>query len=201
MARIIKLKTRNQSIHLEQDRLKCDTETIINKMANFTVNDILVEIISKYIKKGLPLAEILYLEAPTNKNLQIEITKIYGEYILTNLQDIPINQNTIESSQCDILDQESIIENSSDESIELEQNIQLNSEQEEFRDTIQLKYISSCIEILDSSSSKRVLLKAPTGFGKTVILYKIMDKLACNINVILTPRRQLNVQSSGFVKW
>ena len=195
MARIIKLKTRNQSIHLEQDRLKCDTETIINKMANFTVNDILVEIISKYIKKGLPLAEILYLEAPTNKNLQIEITKIYGEYILTNLQDIPINQNTIESSQCDILDQESIIENSSDESIELEQNIQLNSEQEEFRDTIQLKYISSCIEILDSSSSKRVLLKAPTGFGKTVILYKIMDKLACNINVILTPRRQLNIQS------
>ena len=37
-------------------------------------------------------------------------------------------------------------------------------------------------------------MKAPTGFGKTVVIYKIINELKpCNI-LILTPRKNLNKQ-------
>lgn len=206
MSRILALNTGagTASLKLDASKLKCDVDMLVSKISSCSIDESLRDCISSYIKKGLTLAEIIHLEAPTNKSLQLEITKAYGDFVISNLPDIPINQDAITASAID----DSMIKEAMDWDMDFDgdgcgdidsdekQLANLTSEQMEFRDIIQLKYISSTFELLsDSTSSKRVLLKAPTGFGKTVILYKIIDRMGCNITVIFTPRRQLNNQT------
>lgn len=60
------------------------------------------------------------------------------------------------------------------------------------RDLIQNEYVEDAINELNLN--KRVLIKAPTGFGKTHIIYKLIAKLNLQNILILTPRLLLNKQ-------
>jgi RNase P subunit RPR2 len=58
------------------------------------------------------------------------------------------------------------------------------------RDEIQEQYIKECEkELIDKS---RVFIKAPTGFGKTHIFYKLIKKMDLKKVLFLTPRILLN---------
>lgn len=60
------------------------------------------------------------------------------------------------------------------------------------RDRIQDNYVDESINELNIN--KRVLAKAPTGFGKTRIIYKLIAKMNLQNVLILTPRLLLNKQ-------
>jgi superfamily II DNA or RNA helicase len=60
------------------------------------------------------------------------------------------------------------------------------------RNMIQNEYIQETIQELNLN--KKVLIKAPTGFGKSQMIFKILKKRYGNINVIFTPRKNLNKQ-------
>ena len=62
-----------------------------------------------------------------------------------------------------------------------------------FRNDIQKKYIEDSLEELKNNN--RIILKAPTGFGKTVLIYKLINELLPNIILWCTPRRNLNIQA------
>ncbi len=62
----------------------------------------------------------------------------------------------------------------------------------DLRNEIQDKYVKECIEELNINS--KVFIKAPTGFGKTHIFYKIIKKMNYKKILILTPRLLLNEQ-------
>jgi superfamily II DNA or RNA helicase len=195
----IKLTIKKKVINLDPKKLHCDIDTIASKLQNIhiTTNAILEDIIAKYINHGLSLPDILKLEAPTNKTLQREISELYSHYVINNLDDIPINKQALETFSNDDTSISSIssISSTLEEDIDepLEEIDNLTTKQKQLRETIQEQYISNSIEEL--TSWNRVLIKAPTGFGKTVILYKVIDILKCEITVILTPRRQLNKQT------
>lgn len=210
-----KFAIKKKVIQLDRDKLQCDLDTITSKLQNksITANTILEEdIIAKYINRGLTLPEILKLEAPTNKTLQKEITELYSHYVINNLDDIPINKQVLETeklSNDDISSTSSNLEEAEEveaeseldaeeceeeeESDSLEEPENLTTKQKQYRERIQTEYTSNGIEEL--RKYYRLLLKAPTGFGKTVILYKIINILKNEITVILTPRRQLNKQT------
>ena len=61
-----------------------------------------------------------------------------------------------------------------------------------YRNKFQDEYIKDIISELNISN--RCFLKAPTGFGKTHVYYKLIKKLELNKILILTPRRNLNIQ-------
>jgi superfamily II DNA or RNA helicase len=62
----------------------------------------------------------------------------------------------------------------------------------DLRNEIQDKYVKECIDELNKNS--KVFIKAPTGFGKTHIFYKIIKKIGYKKILILTPRLLLNEQ-------
>jgi len=64
------------------------------------------------------------------------------------------------------------------------------------RNDIQKLYFDSCIDEL--KMNHRVLLKAPTGFGKTYIFFQIINFLIPKICVIFTPRLLLNKQTQKY---
>jgi primosomal protein N' len=70
------------------------------------------------------------------------------------------------------------------------QNKQLNYEN--FREMKQTEYMNEIKTQLELS--KKCFIKAPTGFGKTVLYYKTISKLGCKKILILTPRKMLNKQ-------
>jgi superfamily II DNA or RNA helicase len=67
-----------------------------------------------------------------------------------------------------------------------------NAKLNDYRNTIQNNYVNSLDDEL--KLNKKVLLKAPTGFGKTIICYKLINKLQCKKILFITPRRNLNLQ-------
>lgn len=70
-------------------------------------------------------------------------------------------------------------------------NDEINKELDE-RNIIQKEYVDDAINNLEQYG--KVLIKAPTGFGKTHIMYKIVSQLKPNSILILTPRILLNKQ-------
>jgi superfamily II DNA or RNA helicase len=68
----------------------------------------------------------------------------------------------------------------------------MNNKKLNKRDNIQNDYVTE--SIIELNKNKRVLIKAPTGFGKTHIIYKLISKLNLNNILILTPRLLLNKQ-------
>lgn len=63
---------------------------------------------------------------------------------------------------------------------------------ERTRNSIQREYINEVIEELESN--KKVLMKAPTGFGKSKMIFNILGKKLGLMNIIFTPRKNLNEQ-------
>lgn len=62
------------------------------------------------------------------------------------------------------------------------------------RNKIQSIYVNTCVEELENNF--KCLMVAPTGFGKTHMIYKIINKLSnINLIVLFTPRLLLNSQS------
>lgn len=68
----------------------------------------------------------------------------------------------------------------------------LNNYKSNIRNKIQNKYVIECISELNEN--KQVFIKAPTGFGKTHIYYKIIKQQQYNKILFLTPRKNLNIQ-------
>jgi superfamily II DNA or RNA helicase len=60
------------------------------------------------------------------------------------------------------------------------------------RNRLQAEYVEDILYNLDERN--KVLVKAPTGFGKTVILYKTINELQPKKVLVLTPRLNLNKQ-------
>jgi len=60
------------------------------------------------------------------------------------------------------------------------------------RNNLQEKYLVDIINQLNINS--RVFIKAPTGFGKTHLYYKTIQRMKLKKILILTPRRDLNLQ-------
>ena len=60
------------------------------------------------------------------------------------------------------------------------------------RDQLQNEYVQDIL--LQLENFNKVLVKAPTGFGKTIIIYKTINKLQLKNILILTPRLNLNKQ-------
>jgi len=71
-------------------------------------------------------------------------------------------------------------------------NNKLNSPELILRIFYQDLYVKEIIKNL--KESKKVFIKAPTGFGKTHLYYKIIKELKLNKILFLTPRRALNKQ-------
>ena len=63
---------------------------------------------------------------------------------------------------------------------------------ENFREEKQNEYINEIYEYFKTGN--KVFIKAPTGFGKTVLYYKAISKLKLKKILILTPRISLNEQ-------
>lgn len=63
---------------------------------------------------------------------------------------------------------------------------------ERTRDSIQREYIEETLKELEIN--KRALIKAPTGFGKSKMIFKILGRKLGLLNVIFTPRKNLNEQ-------
>lgn len=61
-----------------------------------------------------------------------------------------------------------------------------------FRELKQTEYITDIKKQLELNG--RCFIKAPTGFGKTVLYYKTIGELNCEKILFLTPRKMLNVQ-------
>ena len=62
------------------------------------------------------------------------------------------------------------------------------------RERIQKNYVTEIINGFNNKKRK-ILMKAPTGFGKTTIFYKIINILKPKLCIILTPRKLLNIQN------
>ena len=60
------------------------------------------------------------------------------------------------------------------------------------RDRLQNEYVKDILDNLDKYN--KVLVKAPTGFGKTIVMYKTINKLPLLKILIFTPRLNLNKQ-------
>ena len=71
-------------------------------------------------------------------------------------------------------------------------NTNTNTNTNTKRDKLQDEYVNDIINNLQSNN--KVLVKAPTGFGKTIIMYKTINKLQPKTILILTPRLNLNKQ-------
>jgi superfamily II DNA or RNA helicase len=68
------------------------------------------------------------------------------------------------------------------------------------RINIQNQYIKAILNILITKN--KCLVKAPTGFGKTVLAFRMINEIKPNLSIILTPRQLLNkqIQDDKYVK-
>ena len=165
---------------------------------------ILEDIISGYVAMDVALPDIIDKEANGNYSIENDIIRIYNKIIKLNLDDNPDDnpddvldnpddQNEIEddnevfigqdNDDCDDCEDGNDAGNGKsdeDEQTRLYENLtddqkQLYNNMRDFRDSengYQPKYVNDAIRLLDSS--KRCLIKCPTGGGKTAIIYKIL---------------------------
>jgi superfamily II DNA or RNA helicase len=137
-------------------------------------SDYMQDIVYNYIANKVSLLDIISKEAPTNTRIQDDIKTAYNILSL-NMENTDCGSDVSE------------VESYSESDIEpIDENYTL-------RDELQTKYIDDTITNLDIN--KRVILKAPTGFGKTIINYKIIKHYKEDITLVLTPRRVLNSQT------
>ena len=131
------------------------------------------------------------------KKIKINITKRTG---IDNIVKQDANQllETIITKYIDNnLSLEEILEQEAPTDIRHQDNIKttyIKLSIDKFRDEKQQLYERDILRELETAY--RLVMKAPTGFGKTVLLYKILNGLLPNLILWLTPRRNLNLQAN-----
>ena len=182
----------DSSNHIDNVCKLGQTNNIIDREATYVTGE--------YIKgKYLLVIEILdeiYDHKCVERLLQIEFTEyhmkqdggdeFYKKDIVTIIEPFLCKENIVHKK----LSNEDI-ENL--ERIEQKKNIKIVESRENFiRNYLQNKYIIDIIDELNRVN--KVFLKAPTGFGKTHIYYKTIQKMKFNRILFLTPRKNLNLQ-------
>ena len=161
-----------KSIHNEIILIHNNTSHI-NKNTNIDEKDY-----EKYIKlKGLDFFEIYFNLLKDHKdNIKYFITKELNEYYKNYNQKIyPLYL----SFQTYLLNK-------------LEEYKEEEKINETFRDLKQNEYVKEIVKTLNSDN--KVFIKAPTGFGKTVLYYKTIKQMEFKKILIFTPRLLLNEQ-------
>jgi len=198
--------------------LSC-TEEVDTSINNVVINKkeyYLDKVIQKYIDARISLIDIIKKEAPNNKELQNNIIETYTNLIKLNITTIleddkinNINGSEIDNEDfCnddfnidDCNDVDEIIDNDIDDCNDIHEIIDdvescndcVSNKIQKLREDLQTKYLNASINELDISN--KIILKGPTGFGKIVINYKLIDNYNEDITLIITPRRILNDQT------
>ena len=171
---------------------------VIVKKSKKKNEKILEDIISGYISLNVSLPDTIKQESPDNKELQAQITTIYNK-ILPDIKNLTIQDNNILEDDDINPEDDNMVYDILEDDI-LEDDIpEADNTLNEYRNELQDKYVNDAINLLsrDDNENRKVLIKGPTGFGKTVINYKIINHFqkTDNITLILTPRRLLNTQT------
>lgn len=212
MSRIVKQSLITQPIKEQKEVVKLSVSTEEYKKwkssAQCSSTENLKNIIKQKISENKSLEDITKSLTLTNIILQEKIKTIYFELITTtppepiSIEDEPNNEIITSSIETDetLEEMDKFNEENTDDIIE--DPTQINTietitpeilEINKYRDEIQLLYHNEIILELDTN--KKALLKAPTGFGKTVIIFKIINHYSPKITLFLTPRRNLNTQT------
>jgi len=161
-----------------------------NIIENQSVNDDtyngLELFIKNSIKQNISLPDILKNETYKDTELKTQLLEIYHKLI----SDTIVNPKDEESDKYESDDEDLYSdEYESDEGEHIIYKDEANIKREE----IQQLYINNAYTELQIN--KRVMIVGPTGFGKTVVNYKLIDKLKPAITFIFTPRQNLNKQT------
>ena len=143
----------------------------------------LVIFIKDSIKQNISLPDILKNETYKDKEVKRQIAVIYNKLIM-DIIDNPEDDTEDEYDTDEDIDE---VETDDDEPI-------INNDEANIkRDEVQQLYINDAYTELQINN--RVMIVGPTGFGKTVVNYLLIDKLKPKITFIFTPRQNLNKQT------
>ena len=129
--------------------------------------------------------------------LKIKITKRTGINNIVKLDANQLLERIITKYIDDDISLEEILEREAPTDIRHQDNIKttyIKLITDKFRNEKQTLYEHDALRELETAY--RLVIKAPTGFGKTVLLYKLLNTLLPNIILWLTPRRNLNLQAN-----
>jgi len=144
----------------------------------------LVIFIKDSIKKNISLPDILKNETYKDKEVKKQLVEIYNKLII----------DTIDNPEDDLEDEEDDTDEDIDEvDTDDDEPIINNDEATIKRAEVQKLYINDAYTELQINN--RVMIVGPTGFGKTVVNYMLIDKLKPQITFIFTPRQNLNKQT------
>jgi len=125
--------------------------------------------------------------------------EFYESYKVTQevIEDYFNQNNIVWEKLYEVIDEDSnfTLEDCDNLKYDTEQNIYYSKKKQiiqDKRDRLQNEYGEDIINNLNKYN--KVLVKAPTGFGKTVVIYKSINKLKSNNILIFTPRLNLNKQ-------
>jgi superfamily II DNA or RNA helicase len=167
-------------------------------------------VINDYIDKNISLPDIITdEEAQNDEDLQNKIFDIYfklvkerikNKTILNYVEDIKSeeeSENLPELIDSDVETEDNEEDNTDEDIDEVDTDddepIINNDEANIKRSEVQKLYINDAYTELQINN--RVMIVGPTGFGKTVVNYMLIDKLKPKITFIFTPRQNLNKQT------
>lgn len=156
------------------DKIVDDVDSSSNIQQKYNINENCLKFIKMKGKKFFPIYFDLAKENKLNLKyfIQTELDEYYGKY---------------ENENYDIF--KSFQKFQTDELVKYQNK---TFDDGNFREIKQTEYINEIKIQLELSN--KCFIKAPTGFGKTVLYYKIIGELNCKKILILTPRKMLNKQ-------
>lgn len=156
------------------DKIADDIDTNVNIQQKYNIEENCLKFIKMKGKKFFPIYFNLAKENKLNLNyfFQTELDEYYKKYETSNY-------NLFKSFQKFQLD----------ELVKYQNKLLDGGNFREMKQTEYMNEIKTQLELLG-----KCFIKAPTGFGKTVLYYKSIGKLNCKKILILTPRKMLNKQ-------
>ena len=176
---------------------------LLNKEKNF-INELEIEV-KKMLNENKTLENIIFKHCIKDnipdKELTLQIKDIYIKLINEKINEI-INNNkeSDDNKDKDKYDEDDDEEDEYDTDEDIDEidtyddePIINNDEANIKRAEVQQLYINDAYTELQINN--RVMIVGPTGFGKTVVNYLLIDKLKPKITFIFTPRQNLNKQT------
>ena len=162
---------------------------LLNKEQKF-INELEIEV-KKMLNENETLENIIFKHCIKDnipdKELTLQIKDIYIKLITENstklVEKIFNNHNNSDSDS----------DSDSDNYESADEPIIDNDEANIKRTEVQQLYINDAY--IELQINNRSMIVGPTGFGKTVVNYKLIDKLKPKITFIFTPRQNLNKQT------